>query len=406
MENKENVEVSKTMCMLPWDSAAIRPFSTALPCCRFNLPDTVKFADESNIDNDFRNSPTWIKTRESMLSGEKVDSCFRCYREEESGAQSMRTLSLRPHEENNYNTIPITAEVLPLRFLEIAFSNLCNLACVSCSSAYSSTWASEDYKLGRRPPGQKSLIQHKNDLSDIDLSQITVIKIIGGEPFMDQDRFISLLKRLNLKNLTLRISTNGTVLPCEELKLLINQCKHVVLDVSLDGFESVNEWYRWPTKWHEVVANMNQFDNWWGETTNVLLQIHTVINAFNIWTLDKTMQFMIDNYPKWGVDSDWIVVPAWQSVSVIPAKYKKLLTEKMVKWNDTIKPNVRFGKANPFIVSIDRLKDEPVNPILYNSTDGVLLIWEEFKSRSLGLASDRKLDLFAMVPDLEEPFNC
>lgn len=396
MKNEEIVEVSETMCMLPWDSAAIRPFSTALPCCRFNLPDVVKFADESNIGNDFRNSATWVTTRESMLAGEQVSSCFRCYREEESGAESMRTLSLRPHQENNYTTIPITVEILPLRFLEIAFSNLCNLACVSCSSSYSSTWASEDYKHGRLPPGQKSLIQHNNDLGDIDLSQITVIKIIGGEPFMDQARFIALLKRVNLKNLSLRISTNGTVLPNKELKSLMDQCNHVVLDVSLDGFESVNEWYRWPTKWHEVVANMNQFDAWWGEATNVLLQIHTVINAFNIWTLDKTMQFMIDYYPKWAIDSDWIVIPAWQSTSVIPVEYKTMLTEKMVEWNDTIKPNVRFGKANPFKVSIDRLKDEP-----FTSTN-----WEEFKSQSLGLASERKLDLFAMVPDLKEPFNC
>jgi len=394
MEPKEIVAVSETMCILPWDSAAIRPFSTALPCCRFNLPNQIKFADESNVNNDFRNSSTWVKTRESMLAGEKVASCIKCYREEESGAESMRTLNLKNYREKHHNIIPITAEILPLRFLEIAFSNLCNLACVSCSSSYSSKWATEDYKHGRLLLNQKSLVQHNNDLGDIDLSHLTLIKIIGGEPFMDQDRFITLLKRLNLKNLAIRISTNGTVMPNEELKSLLDKCEHVVLDVSLDGFESVNEWYRWPTKWHEVVANMNQYTAWWGEKTNVLLQIHTVINAYNIWTLNKTVQFMINNYPAWVIDSDWIVVPAWQSLSVIPIEYKKLLSEKMIVWNDTIKPNVRFGKANPFKVSIDRLKD------------GTSSNWEEFKSRSLVLASERKLDLFAMVPDLKEPFNC
>jgi sulfatase maturation enzyme AslB (radical SAM superfamily) len=396
MEPKEIVAVSETMCILPWDSAAIRPFSTALPCCRFNLPNEIKFADESNVNNDFRNSSTWVKTRESMLAGEKVASCIKCYREEESGAESMRTLNLKNYREKHRNIIPITAEILPLRFLEIAFSNLCNLACVSCSRKYSSTWAAEDYKHGKLPLGQKSLIQHNNDLGDIDLSQLTAIKIIGGEPFMDQVRFIALLKRLNLKNLSIRISTNGTVLPNTELKSLIDKCKHVALDISLDGVGSVNEWYRWPTKWHEVVDNMNQFDAWWSKTTNVSLQIHTVINAYNIWTLDKTIQFMINNYPSWGINSDWIVSPAWQSLSIIPSEHKKLLTEKLVEWNNNINPNVRYGKANPFKVSIDRLKDN-----LHTTSN-----WEEFKSRSLELANNRKLDLFAMVPDLKEPFNC
>lgn len=392
MENKEILDVSETMCLLPWDSAAIRPFSTAMPCCRFSLPNAISFATESNVGNDFRNSVTWVKTRESMLAGEKISSCFRCYREEESGSESMRTLSIKEHLKRK--TLPTDANILPLRFLEIAFSNLCNLGCVSCSASYSSTWAAEDYKHGRLPPGQKALIQHNNDLGDIDLSHVTVIKIIGGEPFMDQARFIALLKRLNLKTLGIRISTNGTVLPNEELKSLMDQCKHVVLDVSLDGFESVNEWYRWPTKWHEVVSNMNQYHAWWGDKSNVLLQIHTVINAYNIWTLDKTVQFMIDNYPTWGIDSDWIVIPAWQSLGVIPNEYKKYLTEKLITWNNTIKPNTRFGKANPFKVSIDRLNDSPGNSS-----------WEEFKSRSLSLSKERKLDLFAMVPDLKDPFN-
>ena len=379
----------KTMCLLPWDSVAIRPFSTAIPCCRFRLPDTVGFAKESRITNDFRNSPTWVDTREKMLAGIKVESCSKCYQEEDNGAQSMRTHSLRGHRSNN-KEIPTTTDVLPLTFLEIAFSNLCNLACVSCSKDYSSTWATEDYKNGRLPKGQKALVEHGDDLGNLDMSQVTVIKIIGGEPFMDQDRFIQLLKKVDLKNLTIRISTNGTVLPNEELKSLIDQCKHIVLDVSLDGIGTVDEWYRWPTKFSDKERIMDQYQEWWGNRKSALLQVHSLINAYNIWNLDEMVLYMNKKYPTWGMDFDWVVIPAWQSLGLIPAEFKEELKIKLKEWDLTIKANTRFGKSTPFSTSIIRLDDKP------------RMTWEDFKKRTFGLAKERNLDVLEMVPHLKD----
>jgi sulfatase maturation enzyme AslB (radical SAM superfamily) len=385
MEDKSN---EHTMCLLPWDAAAIRPFSTALPCCRFILPNNISFAKESRITNDFRNSPTWVKTRKMMLEGTPIPECAKCYREESSGAPSMRTFSLKYHRGVGL-PIPTDIEVLPLRFLEIAFSNLCNLACVSCGNSYSSTWATEDYKHGRLPKGQKALVQHNNDLTGMDLSQVTVIKIIGGEPFMDQDRFIHLLKRLNLQNLTIRISTNGTVLPNNELKSLIDQCKNVVLDVSLDGVGSVDEWYRWPTNFTEKEKIMNQYQEWWGDKRNALLQVHSVINAYNIWNLNEMVLYMNNNFPSWGMDFDWITIPAWQSIAVIPDELKAELKTKLLEWDSTIKANTRFEKSPPFSVSILRLDDTP------NST------WDTFKGNTFSLADERKINVLEMVPHLK-----
>lgn len=398
----DNLIKNLAICLLPWNATAIRPSGMALPCCRFNISNPNLFLKESNINLDFRNSKKWIETREKMLLGEKIPSCFRCYRDEESGSESMRTLSLKEYSNENLNsldvnllpflTLPTDINPLPISFLEIAFSNLCNLSCVSCNSFYSSSWATEDYRNGRSLLNKKSLIENNFDTSQIDLDNLSILKIIGGEPFMDQQKFISLLKKINLKKLTIIISTNGTILPNDELKSLLDQCNRVVLSVSLDGIGLVNDWYRWPSKFAKITEVLNQYTSWWGYNSKFLLEIHSVINIYNIWTLDEIVLFINEFYPLWGMDFDWIVTPTWQNISILPFSFKTNLIDKLNFWNEDIKSNVRFNKSNPFTVSIDRLNDNSIGSL------------EEFKSRSIMLAKERNLDLLEMIPHLKEIF--
>mgnify|MGYP003705239755 CR=1 FL=1 len=49
----------------------------------------------------------------------------------------------------------------------------------------------------------------------------------------------------------------------EEIKSLdelIEKCKNVYLCVSLDGLHSTNDWYRWPSKFNEVIESCIQKD--------------------------------------------------------------------------------------------------------------------------------------------------
>jgi sulfatase maturation enzyme AslB (radical SAM superfamily) len=209
---------------------------------------------------------------------------------------------------------------------------------------------------------------------------------------MDQQKFISLLKKINLKKLTIIISTNGTILPNDELKSLLDQCNRVVLSVSLDGIGLVNDWYRWPSKFAKITEVLNQYTSWWGYNSKFLLEIHSVINIYNIWTLDEIVLFINEFYPLWGMDFDWIVTPTWQNISILPFSFKTNLIDKLNFWNEDIKSNVRFNKSNPFTVSIDRLNDNSIGSL------------EEFKSRSIMLAKERNLDLLEMIPHLKEIF--
>jgi len=382
---------NESMCILPWDAVAIRPFAKAMPCCRFRTPH--EFGNTSNVLMDFRNSEAWNNVRERMLKGEKLEECQQCYRDELSGSKSTRQLDTLSYLRRG-NTLPTTAEPLKIRFLEIAFSNLCNLACVSCNEWFSSTWGTEKYKHGRpNPQVAKVKVEHRSELDNLDLSGVTQLKIIGGEPMMDQKRFINLMKRLNLKTLRMLVSTNGTVMPSQELRELMEQCEEIVYEVSIDGVSTVNEWYRWPTKMSELEYNMSQYQQWWGDNPKVQLKVHSVVNIFNVWSLDRFVSYMLEKWPNWRIDFDWIQGPNWQAISILPDEYKEGLKEMLAHWDQVIPGKWPDYKRSPFLVTIDRLYDKS------NST------MEEFRKNTLMLAKERKLDIFKMVPEIEVLFE-
>jgi sulfatase maturation enzyme AslB (radical SAM superfamily) len=289
--------------------------------------------------------------------------------------------------------IPESVEAMPLEFLELTFSNLCNLACVGCHSELSSTWAKEDFRHGRLIG--RGLVEHNYDLSHTDLSQLKFLKIIGGEPLMETKRFTDLLKRpdLDLTQLTIMFVTNGTILPNAELKELLDQCQRLKLFVSLDGIGSVNEWVRWPTKFDKIVENLNQFNSWWSNSNNVTLNIHMTVNVYNVWTLNDVGTFMYQNYPTWKSNFEWLIYPHWQAINIIPDEFKDALKSRLLEWEQTVPYNIHKAQLSPFTTTIDRLYDTPLSS------------WDEFKQNTQRLAKERNLNVIEMLPELVKATN-
>jgi sulfatase maturation enzyme AslB (radical SAM superfamily) len=369
--------MNKTLCAYPWRSAAIRPNGLTIPCCRYPHIDEV----ESVVDNLMvRNTPHWVSIRDSMLKGKVVEGCHSCYQDEANGLTSMRQYSLSKF-------VPIKNEIGPVEQLEVSFSNLCNLACVHCSSFFSSKWYAEDVKSGRV---KKSGVLENSFSFDLwDMSHITELKIIGGEPFMEQPQFINLLQNLDISKVSIQICTNGTILPNEDLKKLIEQCKNVYLCVSLDGLESTNDWYRWPSKFDKVVAGMLQYEEWWDNLNNVHFIVHHVINAINVVELKKFVDYMQDVFPLWKVEWDWIRWPDWQQLSVLPTSLKKELVtqfEKELQYSNKKIPN-------PYKITIERMNEK---------TD---LNFDVLEHNVASISQERNLDYQKMIPLITQHFK-
>lgn len=359
-------KINDSLCSYPWRSAAIRPNGTTIPCCRYPNLDNK----DCNIhNNEPRLSQEWTKLRERMLNGELNDGCKSCYQDEKNNIFSMRQESLTKF-------MPIDPMPIKIEQLELAFSNLCNLACVHCSNYFSTKWYSEDVKFNRL---EKSSIKLNHfNFDSIDLTNLSELKIIGGEPFMEQNRFIELLRKLQLENISLQICTNGTVLPNKIMKELIEKCKTVYLCVSLDGLEDINNWYRWPSKFNEVIENIRIFESWWKDNPKIKFIIHHVINALNVVQLPKFVDFLNTELFGWRAEWDWIRWPHWQELSVIPHDIKNNLIKQFHLLNNSYNKNKNI--QNPYMVTIERLLENPVSS------------WQECEDNVIRISKERNLD--------------
>jgi sulfatase maturation enzyme AslB (radical SAM superfamily) len=311
-----------------------------------------------------------------MLVGKTVKGCKKCYELEASGGLSGRQAGL-------IWFVPKENILEPLIDLEVAFSNLCNLACVGCGDLNSTKWSTENIKAGRK--GLK-LIDNKFNWQEWGLSKLQRLKILGGEPFMEPDRFCELLEKVDLPNIELTIYTNGTMLPNKGLKSLIEKCKKVNFLVSVDGLGTVNDWNRWPSKFNEVVDVMNAYHDWWSNHINIILTTHSIINIFNIFTMENYIDFMKSNYPTWNINFNWVHTPIWQSLKCLPDTVKNDLINNFSKkeFNDSTKI------ANFYKFSIEYLK--------MPST----ISWDYTKEQTIKLATERGLDLNTMIPDFKK----
>jgi MoaA/NifB/PqqE/SkfB family radical SAM enzyme len=351
--------MSKSICAYPWAGAAVRPDGTILPCCKFDH--NKEFGNV--FDQDPRSSDAWNNLRSKMILGGMLKSCESCYKEEQSGIESLRQQSLKFYS-------PINTTPIKLKQLEVSFNNLCNLACVHCSEEFSTKWYSE--KVKHRDHPTVGITQHKFDYLEWDLSEVRYLKIIGGEPMMAQDKFIELLRRLDRANLNVIVATNATILPNDELKNLLESCAGVSFKVSLDGVGLVNNWIRWPSKFDDIEKSIDILETWWGNNQNIRLEFHSVIGVYNILYLENLVNY-IKRRSSWDSSWDWIRYPSWQALNVMPNKIE--LNEELEK----LSSQYNYLKINPFRVSIDRLYDPTV------------LSWNDFKFENERLERERNM---------------
>lgn len=351
--------MSKSICAYPWAGAAVRPDGTILPCCKFDHD-----KDYGNIkDQDPRNSEQWQTLKQKMLAGETIKNCNACYREEQSGIESLREQSLK-----FFRPISILPE--KLKQLEVSFNNICNLACVMCSEEFSTRWQTEKSK--HRSLESLGITAHGFDYFSWDLSEVRQLKIIGGEPLLSQDKFVELLSRLDRTQLSVIIATNGTVLPNDNLKTMLEECKSVSFKVSLDGVGLVNDWIRWPSKFSEIDQNITVIEGWWKDNTNIKLEFHTVVGVYNIFFLEHLIDYVRKRY-YWDHSWNWIRYPAWQALNVLTEKTK--IDQEL----ENLANQYTYLAVNPFEISRQRLYDPGI------------VSWNDFKFENQRLEKERNM---------------
>jgi sulfatase maturation enzyme AslB (radical SAM superfamily) len=268
-----------------------------------------------------RDSDYMKQLRANMLAGIHSAGC-QCPAEEASGIMSMRQ-----HAIERFGT-----EVSDdLKIVEIFFDNVCNLKCRSCGSTHSHLWREDEQQLFGMTLSDKK--HQKNFLyKDMDISKLEVIDIYGGEPMLslDADEFLKNLKD-NIKNIELRLSTNGTVLPKENMEYALLNCKFLKMQVSIDAYGPLNDVMRSGSQFNELVKNLEYYNNLL-ETRpagSTKMMVHSAVGIYNINVLPLLEDFLKEKFPNLWFDTQVVQYPLYLSSRYMPQEYKEQVKQTL-----------------------------------------------------------------------------
>lgn len=298
---------------MPFHHMAMRPDGQIFPCCVFRqeeVPEDLNVAHPDPFNHEYMN---WL--RQKMLNDEYVHGCRKCYEDEKHSARSMRTDLIAPW--GGDFGLPSEEEglgrVKKLTNIDLALSNVCNNKCRMCMPQLSTHWYSDAKKLGMEIP--KGVITDNTIVDSYDLSDLRFIKVLGGEPMMEQAKLKKVLKKCTLENITILLVTNVSILPDDELLSLLKQCKNVNIDLSIDSYGTLNEFLRKDSNWENVSNNVQwykqHFDN---------INVHSAISAYNVNKLHEIINFCKEN----ELYHECVVVdgPQWMQPRNLPLEVK------------------------------------------------------------------------------------
>lgn len=223
-------------------------------------------------------SSEYENLRTLSLKNEPISGCEKCYYEEKLSKTSLR---------QRFNTMYSTDEI-KLKYLEVGFDNICNLACDGCWGEWSSTWA----EIENPDLPKKSIIVSTSEFENIP-DTIEKVVFLGGEPLMTNRHRRFLENHKNLQNLTVEYFTNGMFELTDKDHIVLEQCKSVKFTVSIDGVGKLNEQVRSGSDWKIVTTNTKNISKLYNTV------IHSVVHKNNWHGLVEMLNWTNDNDYTW-----------------------------------------------------------------------------------------------------------
>lgn len=287
------------------------------PCC---AAQTEPVAAE---DFDFELNSFLDQTRQHALADKAAPACSNCWRQEQQNPPSRRYFS----NQNSNEDIKVE-----LNRVDITTQNVCNLACIMCSSYSSSLWAKEEGLVDQDYSFEDKLKLFRR----LDHTNIYQMHFTGGEPLMSTEH----LKMLNiysetspLKQLHISYNTNGTFFPDQKVLDVWSQVKAIDLVISLDGTGPAAELIRWPCSWEEVANNVRKFMALRNTMPHLKVGFISCASNYNLWELADVVEFVRSLDPTLTVHFQVNHKPYF-APALIPERMKQPLLDRLSQYKD------------------------------------------------------------------------
>lgn len=279
------VDTNKSFCIFPFIELLATNGVTTV-CCRSSKPIT-----NINDIKSWQKDPNYKIIRNKMIAGELLpEHCSTCYNYEAQGIKSARQqetvewanrLELKSIEDLKQIETPVYYEVRP--------SNVCNLQCRTCNPENSNLIEKEYIQIGWKEPN--TTIKYTN-FDFVNVDNLKKLYVAGGEPTAIIELYDFMQTCINNQNTDFEflINTNVNKLNDRFLKLC-GQFSNLQFIVSIDGFQKVNDYVRWPSSWENIIANTKKI------SLSYTISFNIVVSIYTISRLDQLLEFIDVNFP-------------------------------------------------------------------------------------------------------------
>jgi len=320
--NPKEYLTNKKFCPIPWTGFMYNSNGDIMNCIRSQLP-IGNLQDKSIHDILAENT----KIKQNMLEHKDGPGCYVCYNLEKNKKSydivSDRVFYLKELKEVD-NTLYDNLNNFDLHKIDIRWSNVCNHACVYCSSDYSSKWANE-LKIKVSEPPKERIEELKQFVFD-NVHKLKHVYLAGGEPLLMKENLelLNILQERN-PNVNIRVNTNLSKTGTNVFEK-ITEFKNVHWTVSLDTIEKQFEYIRYGGVWNDFLDNLK-----------IISKLDHKISFNMLWYAMnyKSIFTTVDYLKELGYHNNSFIIgplinPSWQDVRHLPKNILSELKEKLI----------------------------------------------------------------------------
>lgn len=378
---EELVESNKSFCIFPFiELLAHGSHSTV--CCRSTKPvAAIDQIDDFSVDKNYQT------IRQKMLDGQRIpEHCGACYRLEDLGMRSARQQeTVEWANRLSLGSLDDLKKIAHPVYYEIRASNKCNLQCRMCNPSSSHLIDEEYRRIGIISKDSLPTRSYDYGFDLIDFTNLKKLYVAGGEPLIMPEFYYFLDRCIAESNTDFEflINTNGTKLS-EKLKKQIAHFSNLQFIFSIDGYDSLNHYIRWPSDWKTIIENFSYLR----ENKRKVI-INTTVSIYNIANLDRLFGFIDERFPNTLIHIRPVESPSILSPWLYPDRQKVVDSLERIKVLSCYHNDQLFSNnIDSMILKFKSLKNETPN-------------LEKFFSFNDKLDQSRSIELKDYLPELE-----
>jgi radical SAM protein with 4Fe4S-binding SPASM domain len=396
-----DLKQSKHFCMMPWTHMHLWPAGTTYPCCMSDPDHPVGNTQDQTLQ-DIWNGPEMRQLRLNMLEDTPSKECRRCYELEDNGMSTLRNSSIENYM-HHWDKVESTSDDgsagdVNMAYMDIRFSNLCNLKCRSCGPQFSSSWF-EDHKAiyGELPHGKilkvrDDMLNFMDELEPL-LDSVERVYWAGGEPLITQEHYRILDKWIAMgkHDVKMDYTTNFTQMYYKNKTAFEywNKFEHVRVAGSLDANHARGEYLRKNMVWSQVVQNRRDMIE---QCPHVYFELTPTVSVYNVLNLPDFHKEWIEQglLEPQNIRINILLDPSYMRLSILPPWIKSQVAKRYAE-------HISYLKQFDNIKSVISDYESILNFMEKDRTDEIKMF--KFKTQRIDrLRQESLLDVF---PELD-----